>query len=327
MAETTAAQSLPAVRLGPMGHGAADIGNLYRSMSDEQAEAILAAAWDSGVRYFDTAPHYGLGLSERRLGQFLRSRPRSEYVVSTKVGRLLRPSPATAHQQDDAHQFAVTASLRRVWDTSGDGVRRSLEESLDRLGLDRVDVLYLHDPEEHDLGAALRTAVPALVRMRDEGIVAAVGVGSKSTGALTAAVRNGGLDLVMVAGRYTLAEQPAADELLPACQAEDVGIVAAAVYNSGLLAAPHPDERARYEYGRVPRDVLARTRQIEHVCAGYGVPLPVAALQYPLRHPAVRTVVVGAADPGQARTNAARMHAEVPEALWAELQQRGLVRP
>jgi D-threo-aldose 1-dehydrogenase len=250
------------LHLGPLGHGCANIGNLYAAMSDEEADALLEAAWDCGVRYFDTAPHYGLGLSERRLGAFLATRPRDEVVVSTKVGRLLRPSPATAHLQDDEHQFAVPAAQQRVWDASPDGVRRSLDESLERLGLDRVDVLYLHDPEEHGLEAALATAVPALVDLREQGVVGEVGIGSKSVPALLAGVRTGGLDLVMVAGRYTLVEQPAAHDLLPACWAAGVGVVAAAVYNSGLLSRPAPDTGARYEYGEVPAEVLARAQAV-----------------------------------------------------------------
>ena len=316
----------PLPELGPLGHGAADVGNLYRAMSDAQAEAVLAAAWDAGVRYFDTAPHYGLGLSERRLGAFLQGRPRDAFVVSTKVGRLLRPSPSTAGRTDEEHQFAVPADLRREWDVSADGVRRSLDESLERLGLDRVDVLYLHDPEEHDLDRALACAVPALVALREQAVVSAVGIGSKSTAALEAGVRTGALDLVMVAGRYTLAEQPAAERLLPACREAGVGVVAASVYNSGLLAGPRPGADARYEYGPVPPEVLARTRAVEDVCAAHGVALPVAALHFPLRDPVVRSVVVGAATPEQVRSNAERVRTPVPDALWDELRERGLVR-
>ncbi len=195
------------VELGRLGYGAADLGNLYRAMSDDDARAVLEAAWESGVRYFDTAPHYGLGLSERRLGSFLATKPREQVVVSTKAGRLLRPSPETADRQDDAHGFAVPASLRRVWDFSAAGIRASLEESLEGLGLSRVDILYLHDPDEHDLAADLATAVPALAALRDEGLVDAIGIGSKSTEALLAGVRTEALDLAMVAGRYTLLEQ------------------------------------------------------------------------------------------------------------------------
>jgi D-threo-aldose 1-dehydrogenase len=314
------------LRLGRLGHGAANVGNLYRPLTDEEARAVLEAAWDSGIRHYDTAPHYGLGLSERRLGTFLATKPRDEYVLSTKVGRLLRPSPETADRLDDANQFAVPASLRRVWDFSAGGIRASVEESLERLGLSRVDVLYLHDPDEHDLAADLATGVPALAALRDAGMVTAVGIGSKSTEALLAAVRTGALDLVMVAGRYTLLEQPALDELIPACREAGVGVVAAAVYNSGLLSAPRPQAGARYEYGAVPHELLQRVRRIEDVCARHGVTLPEAALQFPLREPAVRSVVVGGATPEHVRENARRMQAGIPEALWEELAGAGLVR-
>ncbi len=298
-----------------LGHGAANVGNLYRAMTDEQARAVLETAWESGIRYFDTAPHYGLGLSERRLGAFLVTKPRAEYVVSTKVGRLLRPSPDTADRLDDENQFAVPADVRRVWDFSADGIRASLEESLERLGLDAVDVLYLHDPDEHDLAADLATGVPELAAMRDERLVSAVGIGSKSTEALVAAVRTGALDLVMVAGRYTLLEQ--AGEVVAACRENGVGIVAAAVYNSGLLSTLRPG--GRYEYGAVPPEQLARAERLAEVCERHGVTLPEAALQFPLREPAVRSVVVGAATAEHARENVRRMQVEIPEALWDEL--------
>jgi D-threo-aldose 1-dehydrogenase len=298
-----------------LGYGAANVGNLYRAMSDEDARAVLEAAWESGIRYFDTAPHYGLGLSERRLGAFLATKPRAEYVVSTKVGRLLRPSPETADRLDDANQFVVPASLRRVWDFSAGGIRASLEESLERLGLSHVDILYLHDPDEHDLAADLQAGVPALAALRDEGLVQAIGIGSKSTEALLAAAGTGALDLAMVAGRYTLLEQ--ADEVVAACRETGVGIVAAAIFNSGLLAKPRPG--GRYEYGEVPGELLARAERIADVCERHGVTLPEAALQFPLREPAVRSVVVGAATPEQVRENARRMEAEIPEALWDEL--------
>jgi D-threo-aldose 1-dehydrogenase len=301
--------------VGELGHGAANVGNLYRPMSDEEAWAVLDAAWECGIRYFDTAPHYGLGLSERRLGAFLAGKPRGEYTVSTKVGRLLRPSPETADRLDDENQFAVPASLRRVWDFSADGIRASLEESLVRLGLDEVDILYLHDPDEHDLAADLDSGVPALAALREDGLVGQVGIGSKSTEALLAAVRTGALDLAMVAGRHTLLEQ--SEELVAACRENGVGIVAAAVYNSGLLSSPRPG--GRYEYGDVPADVLARAERLAEVCERHGVTLSEAALQYPLREPAVRSVVVGAATPEQVRENARRFAVEIPEALWDEL--------
>jgi D-threo-aldose 1-dehydrogenase len=304
--------------LGRLGYGAANVGNLYRALTDADARAVLDAVWESGVRYFDTAPHYGLGLSERRLGAFLATKPRDEYVVSTKAGRLLRPSPETADRLDDENLFAVPASLERVWDFSADGVRASLEESLERLGLAHVDVLFLHDPDEHDLHADLATGIPAVLALRDEGLVTHVGIGSKSTKALVAAVRTGALDLAMVAGRYTLLEQ--ADEMVAACRDTGVGIVAAAIFNSGLLSTPRPG--GRYEYGAVPGELLARAERLAQVCERHGVTLPEAAVQFPLREPAVRSVVVGAATPEQVRENAQRMEVEIPEALWDELAAR-----
>ena len=309
----------------PLSLGAADVGNLYSAMTDAQAGAVLQAAWDHGLRHVDTAPHYGLGLSERRLGRFLAGRPRGGYTVSTKVGRLLRPTPERAGQLDTAHDFVVPSDHERVWDFGADGVRRSLEGSLERLGLDRVDVVYLHDPEEDDLAPALATGLPALAALRQEGLLDAVGVGSKSTAALLAAARTGAVDLLMVAGRYTLAEQPALAELLPLCRATGVGVVVASVFNTGLLAEPRPRAAGRYDYATVDDATLARVRRIAAVCAELDVELPQAALAYPLREPSVRTVVVGAATPEQVRQNAERMARPVPEELWHRLRDQGLV--
>ncbi|PXY27354.1 aldo/keto reductase [Prauserella muralis] len=313
--------------LGRLSLGTASLGNLYRPISDEQAHAVLEAAWELGVRYFDTAPHYGLGLAERRLGAFLAGKPRGEYVVSTKVGRRLVPDPAGAGRGDDANGFAVPADHRRVWDFSAEGVRRGLAESLERLGLDSVDVLYLHDPDEHDTGPALASGLPAVAALREEGVVTAVGVGSKSVPALLAAARSGVPDLLMVAGRLTLLEQPALDELVPECRVRGIGIAAAGVFNSGLLASPEPREDGRYEYGTVPADVLAKARVLAGVCAGFGVELPAAALHYPLREPMVRTVVVGAASAGEIRQNHRRLNTPIPDELWAALRDKGLTRP
>lgn len=308
-----------------VGYGAANLGNLYREVSEEQAVLAVDAAWDAGIRYFDTAPHYGLGLSERRLGAALHERPRDEFVLSTKAGRLLRPNPEGTGTLDTAADFVVPADQKRVWDFSADGIRRSLEESLTRLGLDRVDVLYLHDPERHDLDAALDTAIPALAALRDEGVVAAIGVGSMSTAALERTAATGALDLIMVAGRYTLAEQPVTDRVLPACEANGVGIVVASVFNSGLLATDQPGLMARYDYGPVPAALLDHVQEIAGVCAEHGVALPAAALQYPLRDPLVRSVVTASARPEQVRQNAEWMAAPITHALWADLAERGLI--
>jgi D-threo-aldose 1-dehydrogenase len=308
-----------------LGHGAANLGNLYRSLNDDEAWAILDAAWESGVRYFDTAPHYGLGLSERRLGAFLATKPRHDYVLSTKVGRILRPNPEGAGGLDTANDFVVPADRCRVWDFSPRGVRRSIEESLERLGLDSVDIAYLHDPERSGFADALDQGLPAVARLREAGVVSAVGVASMSTDALLPAALSGVVDLLMVAGRLTLADQSAAAEVLPACRENHVAVVAAAVFSSGLLATDAPTADARFDYRPVPPRTLARTRRIAEVCRGFDVSPPAAALQYPLRDPAVRSVVAGAAEPGHVRQNVERLGTDIPVELWQRLRDEELV--
>ncbi len=311
--------------VGRLGYGAANVGNLYRAITDDDAWQILDAAWECGIRHYDTAPHYGLGLSERRLGAFLSTKPRDEFTISTKVGRLLRPDPAGAGRLDDANDFAVPADLKRVWDFTPEGVRCSLEESLKRLGLDSVDIVYLHDPERFDLRRGLAEGLPALAKVREEGLVEAIGVGSMSSEALEAAAASGILDLLMVAGRFTLADQSGAETVISQCRAQGVRIVAAAVFNSGLLASPSPSADSRFDYARVPPELLDRVRRIADACSDYGVPLPVAAVQYPLQEPSVVSVVVGAATPAQVRQNAENVEVDVPAELWARLRDEGLV--
>lgn len=269
-------------------------------------------------------PHYGLGLSERRLGAFLATKRRSEFVVSTKVGRLLRPDSGGTGL-DLANDFVVPADTTRVWDLTADGVRRSLDDSLTRLGLDRVDVVYVHDPERHDLEQGLAEALPAAAALRDEGVVSAVGVGSMDTAALAAAARTGLPDLLMVAGRLTLLDQSAATEVLPPCRSYGVGVVAAAVFNSGLLATDEPADGALFDYEPAPPALLDRARRIAALCRDHGVPLPAAALQYPLRETTVAAVVVGGATPDQVRDNGRRLGDPVPAALWDDLRDEGLV--
>ena len=312
-------------RLGKLGYGVAQIGNLYREGTDENAFDAVDAAWDAGVRYFDTAPHYGLGLSEKRLGRALAGRQRADYVISTKVGRELVPNPDYAGELDMEHDFAVPATLMRAPAYDYEGIRRSLESSLDRLGMDYVDIVYIHDPDVYGLDAVLSQSLDAVEKLRDEGMVQAVGIGSKSVEALQRGVTEGNLDVIMVAGRYTLLEQPAAEELFPLCSELGVDVVLAAPFNSGILATSSPASKNRYEYGSAPAKLLQKAHDISELCQSYGVELPAAALQFPLRHPAVISVVAGATNRTQIEANVAHMQHAIPEDLWEELHARGLL--
>jgi len=307
-----------------LSYGAAALGNLYRAIDDVQALDTLQTVWDLGIRYFDTSPHYGLGLSERRLGSFLAGKPRGEFVISTKVGRLLEPTPDRAGERDD-RWFDVPATSRRVWDYSESGIRRSLEDSLLRLGLDRVDILYLHDPEQYGVIGEIPGALNTLVKMREEALVDAVGVGSADVELMRSAIKIVDLDLLMVSNRYTLLEQPARLELAPECRERGVRIVNVAVFNSGLLGSAIPQIDSHYEYGEVPTAMFEKALRLAEVCANHGVELPAAALQYSLRDPAVVTVAVGSGRGEQMRENFERMSIAIPEALWTDLQEQGLI--
>jgi D-threo-aldose 1-dehydrogenase len=311
------------LQLTELGLGAAQFGNLYRETTDEQAASAVAAAWDAGIRYFDTAPHYGLGLSEQRLGSLLDKYPRDEYLVSSKVGRILVDSPELAGREDD-EGFAVPATKRRVWDFSRDGILRSLEASLKRTGLDSLDIVYLHDPDDHR-EQALGEGIQTLIELREQGVVRAVGAGMKQSETLVALIRAADVDLVMLAGRYTLLEQGAADDLLPLALERGVGVVIAGVYNTGLLSSARPAVGAKYEYEDAPTDLIARANAIADVCERHGVSLPEAALAFPLLHPAVVSVVVGARDAAQVRGNVERYETPIPAALWTELCAENLL--
>ena len=301
--------------------GAACIGNLFTPVTEADARAAVETAWAAGVRYFDTAPHYGLGLSERRLGAALRDRPRDSYTLSTKVGRLLEPQPDAAGD-DLANGFAVPATQRRVWDFSADGVRRSIGSSLERLGLDRIDIAYLHDPDDHG-PQALAEAYPALERLRTEGVLGAIGVGMNRTALLTRFVRETDVDVVLLAGRYTLLDQGGLDELLPEAGRRGVSVVVGGAFNSGLLADPRPG--ATFDYAAAPDALLQRALRIKAVCERHGVPLRAAALRFPLGHPAVASVLVGLRSAEEARDAAGMIGHPVPDALWAELRAEGLL--
>ncbi len=314
------------VEVSALGLGTAPIGNLYAAVEDERAAQTIDAAWTAGIRYFDTAPHYGLGLAERRLGAALRDRPRDEYAVSTKVGRLLVPNPTAAALPRDAGGFDVPAAFLRRWDFSRDGVRRSLDASLERLGLDRVDVALLHDPDNH-WEQAIGEAIPALLALRDEGVVGAVGAGMNQWQMLAELVRRADIDVVLLAGRYTLLDQSALDVLLPLCVSHGVSMVTGGVFNSGLLALPRPAADAPYDYRTAPPPLLERAVQLATVCERHGVTLPQAALAFPAAHPAVASVLVGARSAPEITRNAELFARPVPPALWADLVAEGLLHP
>jgi D-threo-aldose 1-dehydrogenase len=300
------------VEVTELSFGGAAIGGLFAPVSVDQATATVRRALERGVRYFDTAPHYGAGRSESRLGRALAGR--APYTVSTKVGRRLMPlGPGEA---PDPAGFVDPPPLRRAWDWSRDGIRRSLAESLERLGLEKVDVVYLHDPDDHE-DLVYREAFPALAELREEGVVGAIGAGMNQTAMLTRFVRRLSLDVVLCAGRYSLLDRSAGEDLLPACLETGTSAVIGGVYNSGLLADPRPG--ATYDYAPADSPLLARALALRDLCESYGVPLRAAALQFPLQHPAVTAVLAGCRTPGEVDDNVDLFRRPVPEALWAEL--------
>ncbi|HEY6796758.1 MAG TPA: aldo/keto reductase [Kineosporiaceae bacterium] len=313
-----------AVELTEFGFGGAMIGNLYRAVDDATALAAIDAAWQAGVRFFDTAPHYGLGLSEERLGRALADRPRRDVVLSSKVGRLLVPNPRPGGR--DPEGFDVPDTLRRERDYSRDGVLRSLEATLRRTGLDRVDVVLVHDPDDHWQQAA-DEAMPALADLRDQGVVGAIGAGMNQSPMLARFLRETAADVVMLAGRYTLLEQGALDDVLPAAVELGKSVIAVGVFNSGLLARDRPADGARYDYADAPWDLIERATRIARVCEAHGTTLPAAAIAFPLGHPAVVNVTLGMESPDQVARNAALQGASIPAALWADLMSEGLLRP
>ncbi|WP_344630451.1 aldo/keto reductase [Streptomyces glaucosporus] len=309
------------VRVTPLGLGCAPIGNFRRPVGEEQARAVVGAALEEGWTYLDTAPHYGVGLSEERIGRALAGRDRAALTVSTKVGRRLRPL-APGEEPPDGEGFVDTPPRARVWDLTRDGIRATVEASLERLGTDRVEVLLLHDVENH-VREVYETGFPALAELRAEGAVGAIGFGMNHSDHLARFVADLDVDVVLCAGRWTLLDHRAAADLLPVCSRRGTSVVVGGVYNSGLLADPRPG--ATFDYREAPRELLERARRIGEVCAEFGVPLRAAALRFPFGHPAVASVVVGCATAEEVRDNARMFAHEVPDGLWHELTGRGLL--
>jgi D-threo-aldose 1-dehydrogenase len=316
-----------------LGFGAAPLGNLYKAIKDEEADNILALAWDEGVRYYDTAPLYGYGLSETRLNRFLRDKPRDAYVLSTKVGRLLKV--ATPQTRDGLGKWFEVPSRHEIYDYGYDGVMRSLEFSLERLGVDRIDILYVHDIDLANHGSQevldakyeqlMNGGYRALSELRDQGIIAAFGAGINEWQPAQTLAERGDFDIFLLAGRYTLLEQEALESFLPLCEAKGIGIVIGGPYNSGILATG-PKPGAYYDYDIAPRHIIDRVTQIQDICRAHKVRMADAALQFPLRHPCVVSVIPGGQGVDEMAANIDSAGAEIPAELWADLKSNGLLR-
>lgn len=322
------------VRLGSSGleptrlaFGGGPIGNMFAPIPEPDADHALQTAWDLGIRLFDTAPFYGYGLSEQRVGRMLADKPRDEVVVTTKVGKLLREDATVKAEQHagpgGTNMFQGAPDLNVEYDYSGEGVKRSLEESLERLGLERVDALNVHDPEEF-VEEALDGALPALAELRSQGVISSIGVGINHADVLERFVRNADLDAVLLAGRYSLLDQSALDTgLFDAVRTNDVGIMLGGVYNSGILAKPEPG--ATFNYTTAPEELIERAKAIQAVCDRYDVPLMAAAIQFPLANPAVSLVLTGVRSAAEIEQNVQMFNHPIPTELWQELRAEGLI--
>ena len=313
-----------------LGLGGAPLGNLFFAVSDADARALVDAAWADGCRTFDTAPHYGHGLSERRLGDALRGHPRNSYVLSSKVGRLLLPDANAARAQ---HGYVDILPFSQAWDFSAAGTRRSVEDSLQRLGLPRLDVVYVHDPDAASHGerapAVLRQlldeTLPTLQAMKREGLIRAVGLGTNDVDVVLQVLREADLDVLMLAGRYSLLDHSALPVLLPRCEARGVRIALGGVFNSGILATGARGGTASFNYAPAAQEWLQRTARIESICETHGVPLRAAALQFPLAHPAVDIVMLGARRVAEWADAVAMMQYPISQAFWADLRAHKLL--
>ena len=319
--------------LGPLALGTAPLGNLYAKVSDEDATAVVRGAWDAGLRYFDTAPHYGNGLAEHRLGAALRDIPRDSYLLSSKVGRLLVPDEAAPADQNS--YVGVLPFVQR-YDYGYDGTLRSIEDSLQRLGVARIDIVYIHDIDHATHGdaqparfrEAMEGAIPALAELKRAGNIAGYGLGVNDWRVCVGALKQADLDFILLAGRYTLLDHSALPELLPECQRRGTRLVIGGPYNSGILASgAHPSNGVvpYFNYAPAPADIVVRVARIEEVCRAYSVSLRAAALQFPRAHPAVATILVGARTASEIEENAALSRAPIPSAFWRALKTEGLL--
>lgn len=301
--------------MNKLGLGGAALGNLYDAVSDADADATVAAAWARGIRLYDTAPLYGHGLSESRVGRALAEFPRDETIISTKVGRVLVPVVEGDDTVDPDTIFADVPSVRPEFDFTAAGVEASISASLERLGTDRLDIVHVHDPDDH-LDQSVAETYPALAEWRARGVIGAIGLGTNLASVADHVLDHVDLDWLLLAGRYTLLDRSGAD-VLDRCADLGVKVMAAGVFNSGLLADPSDD--AHFHYAPAPADVVAEARRLAGICAGHDVPLAAAALQFPLRHPGVTLVLPGARTAAEIDDDVDLFALPIPDALWDEL--------
>lgn len=314
------------LKVNRLGLGGAPLAGLYQGVTDEAAARVVDIYLGHGPGFIDTAPLYGSGVSETRLGAALSSRgrgrnapARGSFVLATKVGRLLVPDPA----RDQDVWSDDLPPVGPVFDYSYDGTLRSLEESLARLGLDRVDILHIHDPDNH-YEEAMKGSYRALVRLREEGVIRAVGVGMNQAKMLARFAVEGDFDCFLCAGRYTLVDHTALKRLLPLCEERNISIIVGGPYNSGILAQGAVDG-AKFDYRKAPPHIVEKVRRIEAVCSRHGTPLKAAALQFPLAHPVVAAVIPGARSPEEVDENMQMFEFEIPADFWSEMREEGLI--
>jgi D-threo-aldose 1-dehydrogenase len=314
------------LRLPQIGLGTASLGNFLRPMTDADATAVIGRALERGVRYLDTAPLYGHGLAEQRIRAAIAGIPREELVISTKVGRLLREgAPRDDSQYFNGEPFYKNVpSAGPVWDFSENGIRQSVEESMQRVGVDQFDILHLHDPDDH-FEQASTTGYHALSKLRADGKVQAIGAGMNRTPVLTKLVHDCDLDVILLAGRYTLLDQTGMDELLPMCARRNTSVIVGGVFNSGILIDPEPG--TTFDYVPAPPEVLDRARGVRSICARHDVPMAAAAVQFPLAHPQVCSVLLGPRSLDELDMDLGLLSVGIPPALWADLRAAGLLRP
>lgn len=318
------------IEVDTLSFGCASIGNLYHAVSDSDARELLDSAWDRGFRYFDTAPHYGQGLSERRLGDMLRAHPNDNYILSSKVGRLLHP----AGYADERHAYHSPMPFDIAYDYSYSGIMRSFEDSLQRLGLDRIDILYMHDIGAYTHGDDNRRHFPiamlegykAMDKLRAEGLIGAIGLGVNEYQVCEAAFEYGDWDCFLLAGRYTLLEQEALQTFLPMCEERRCTVVVGGVYNSGILATGvRGDGPWHYDYAPAPRNIIDKVAKIESLCEDFRIPLAAAALQFPLAHPAIGSVLLGLGRLSRIQQSLELFSAPIPSDFWSALRDQSLI--